>query len=169
MFKHPKSSNESNKCWLLLKAKTNTNHCKETIKIETGRFRGVSKYIYIYILTNICNTVYAHIHIVTYMYIYICLSICIHAYCCTHVVHDLCVNPFDVISIAFLHDAAGVWCGNKLLWRCGKASIEGSKYCEDHEPKCGWADTVGYLLGATWSEKNSRFHHLTGISCFDNG
>jgi hypothetical protein len=28
---------------------------------------------------------------------------------------------------------------------------------------------VGYLLGATWSEKNSRFHHLTGISCFDNG
>lgn len=29
-----------------------------------------------------------------------------------------------------------VWCGNKLLWRCGKASIEGSKYCEDHEPKC---------------------------------
>ena len=105
----------------------------------------------------------------TCIYIYICLSICIHAYCCTHVVHDLCVNPFDVISIAFLHDAAGVWCGNKLLWRCGKASIEGSKYCEDHEPKCGWADTVGYLLGATWSEKNSRFHHLTGISCFDNG
>mmetsp|Transcript_74409 Transcript_74409/g.164329 ORF Transcript_74409/g.164329 Transcript_74409/m.164329 type:complete len:550 (+) Transcript_74409:45-1694(+) len=59
-----------------------------------------------------------------------------------------------------------VWCGNKLLWRCGKASIEGSKYCEDHGPKCRYRSTAASRPCSRQRSSSSIYceqHH--GILC----
>ena len=135
MFKHPKSSNESNKCWLLLKAKTNTNHCKETIKIETGRFRGVSKYIYIYISWQIFATLYMHISTLLHTCIYIYMSIYMH----TCVLLYTC-SPWSVCKPIWCHfHSFPPRCCRGLVWQQAAVAMREGQHWRIQVLRGSWA------------------------------